>query len=503
MLPEGLIPLAVAIPLGAGFLLPLVPRKAKRLADGLAVVAAGALGVVVIALFRLLRSGAGKTVIYAIGGWKPPIGISMVLDGLSWLMLAMIAGISFCAILYSTQYMDAYTARGKYYGLFFIMVAGMCGVVLTGDLFNMYVFLEVAAISSYALVAFGCEAEELEASFKYSVLGATASFLVIFALALLYGQFGTVNFAHLSQSIYRSMHDADALVLFAEILLVVGFSLKAALFPFHAWLPDAHSSAPSPISAMLSGVLIKAVGVYSLSRLVFNVFGLKPGISEALVLLATVSMIGGVLLAVMQWDFKRLLAYHSISQIGYVVLGIGLGTPLGVMAGLFHLLNHSAFKSLLFLNAGAVEQATGTRRLDEMGGLAEQMPMTGGTSLVASMSIAGLPPFNGFFSKTLVILACVEAGRYGLALVAVIASVLTLASFLKVQRYGFFGSVSEKWKHVKEAPILMSATMFVLAVACLGLSLLVVPGIRDAVLVPAGQALLSGASGAASLVLMP
>jgi len=472
-------------------------------ADALAVIAATGIGAVVAGMFGLLRSDAEHSIVYAVGGWKPPFGISMVLDSLSWLMLAVIAGVALCSVVYATQYMDTYTARGKFYGLFFLMVAGMCGVVLTGDLFNMYVFMEVAAISSYALVAFGCEAEELEASFKYGVLGSAASFLVLFALAMLYGRFGTVNLVHLSEKIHAAPPEAGGVVTFAEILMVAGFGLKAALVPFHAWLPDAHPSAPTPVSAMLSGVLIKAVGVYSLARMVFNVFGLTPDVSYTLMLVAALSMVGGVLLAVMQWDFKRLLAYHSISQIGYVVLGIGLGTPLGVMAGLFHLVNHSVFKSLLFLNAGAVERATGTRRLDEMGGLSEKMPLTGGTSMVASMSIAGLPPFNGFFSKTLVILACVEAGRYGFALLAVLGSVLTLASFLKVQKYGFFGDVAERWKNVREAPVLMSAAMLVLAVACLGLSLLVVPGIRDIVLVPAGQVLLAGAKGVTTLASAP
>jgi multicomponent Na+:H+ antiporter subunit D len=203
-------------------------------------------------------------------------------------------------------------------------------------------------------------------------------------------------------------------------------------------------------------------------------------------------MIGGVVLALAQWDFKRLLAYHSISQIGYVVLGIALGTPLGVAAGLFHLVNHSVFKSLLFLNAGAVERATGTRRLDEMGGLRERMPVTGATSMVASMSIAGVPPFNGFFSKLLIIVACVEAGRYGFAFLAVVGSILTLASFAKVQRYGFLGRLREKWQGVHEAPVFMSVAVIVLALACLGMSLLALPGVWDQVLKPAAEVLLAG-----------
>jgi len=482
-----LLPLAVAIPLGAGFLIPLVPGKVKRLADAVAFLAVAALVAGAVLSF-------GSTGTYAVGGWKPPVGISLRLDALSWLLVAVIAGVSLCVVAYSIRYMDGYTGRRKFYALFLLMIAGMMGVVLTGDLFNMYVFLEIAAISSYALVAFGTESEELEASFKYAVLGSVASAFVLLGIALLYGRFGTVNMAHLAAKL--SGREANDLVVFAEILIVSGLALKAALVPFHAWLPDAHPSAPAPISAMLSGVLIKAIGVYAFSRIIFGVFGPDGAMLEVLLVLAALSMIGGVVLAFAQWDFKRLLAYHSISQIGYIVLGVALATPLGVAAGLFHLINHSAFKSLLFLNAGTVERATGTRRLDEMGGLRDRMPVTASTSMVASMSIAGIPPFNGFFSKLLIIVACVEAGRYGYALLAVVASVLTLVSFMKVQSYGFLGKLSDKWKAVREAPALMTVPMVILAVACVAMSLLVLPGVWEAVLEPAAEALLARPAGA-------
>ena len=186
-------------------------------------------------------------------------------------------------------------------------------------------------------------------------------------------------------------------------------------------------------------------------------------------------MLVGVFLAIGQWDFKRLLAYHSISQIGYVVLGIGLGTPLGILGGLFHLFNHSIFKSLLFLNSGAVEYSLGTRDLQKMGGLREKMPITANTDLVASMSIAGVPPFNGFFSKLIIIFACIEAGRFGYAICAIVGSILTLASFMKVQKYAFFGKLSQKWQQVKEVPALMGLAMVVLALICLAGGLLITP----------------------------
>jgi multicomponent Na+:H+ antiporter subunit D len=189
-------------------------------------------------------------------------------------------------------------------------------------------------------------------------------------------------------------------------------------------------------------------------------------------------MLIGVVLALSQWDFKRLLAYHSISQIGYVVLGIGLGTPLGILGGLFHLFNHSVFKSLLFLNSGAVVYSIGTRNLQEMGGLREKMAVTANTDLIASMSIAGIPPFNGFFSKLLIILACVQSQRFGYAFCAILASILTLASFMKVQKYAFFGKLNKKLQNITEVPLTMQLPMIILSLICIGGGILLIPLFR-------------------------
>jgi multicomponent Na+:H+ antiporter subunit D len=277
-------------------------------------------------------------------------------------------------------------------------------------------------------------------------------------------------------------------------LLFVGFGLKGALMPFHAWLPDAHPSAPAPVSAMLSGVVIKVLGVYAICRVFFNVLGATPALLAVLLVLGVVSMTAGVLLALGQWDFKRLLAYHSISQMGYIVIGIGLGTPLGILGGLFHLVNHTVFKSLLFLNAGSVEYATGTRNLKRLGGLNRKMPVTGQTSMIASFSIAGLPPFNGFWSKLLIVIACVQAGHPLIAGWAVLGSILTLASFLKVQRYAFWGDLRETWARVREAPAAMCAAMVALAILCVAMGILLIPPVKAAVLDPAVKVLTGGLS---------
>jgi multicomponent Na+:H+ antiporter subunit D len=495
------VPLLVAIPLGAAFLTPLVARRVKVLADILGNLATLSLLALSVALFP-------SRGIYRLGGWMPPIGISWVLDGFANLMLVIVNLISFAATLFSTQYMERYTAKHRYYALFLLMVAGMNGVVLTGDLFNLFVFLEVATIASYALVAFGTGQEELEASFKYLVLGSISSTLILMGIALLYGASGFLNMASISQAIAGSA--GRPLLVLVTVFFLVGFGIKAAVVPFHPWLPDAHPSAPAPISAMLSGVLIKALGVYALARVLFNVIGMTPLLGQILIAVGILSMVIGVFLAVGQWDFKRLLAYHSISQMGYVVLGIGLGgyllaaggsrpaAALAILGGLFHLANHSVFKSLLFLCSGSIEYGTGTRQLKEMGGLRERMPLTRATCTIASLSIAGVPPFNGFWSKLLIILAAFQAGYAWLAAVTILVSFVTLVSFLKVMRYAFLGRLSEALARVRESPALMSASLIVLAVLCTGMGLLLVPALREAVLEPAVAALVQGGAYARS-----
>jgi multicomponent Na+:H+ antiporter subunit D len=365
----------------------------------------------------------------------------------------------------------------------------MNGVVLAGDLFNLYVFLEVAAVASYSLVAFGCEHEELEASFKYIVLGSLSSALILIGVALVYGITGTVNMAQIAARIAVTGMDAPLLLAFG--LFICGFSFKAALVPFHAWLPDAHPAAPAPVSAMLSGVLIKAIGIYVLARLAFNVFGAGGSELELLRWLGVLSMVAGGLLAVGQSDIKRLFAYSSISQVGLIVLGLGLGTPLGLVGALYHLVNHAMFKSLLFLNAGAVEYATGTRDLRQLGGLNRALPVTGATSLIGSMSIAGIPPFNGFWSKLIIVLACIEAGFYGFAATVVAISIVTLAYQLKVQRQAFFASLPDSFSSLRREPWLMSLAMVLLAAGCIALSFAVISGLRDPWLIGAAQETLS------------
>ena len=485
---HNLLPLFIVIPLAAAFLNSLFGKRIKGFSDILSAIAVFCLAG--FSIYSVILFKEIGVIVYKVGGWMPPIGISMVADGLTTFMLVTVNTIAFLISIYSIDYMNKYTEKWNFYCLFLLMLAGMNGVIISGDIFNLYVFLEIAAISSYALVAFGTENEELEASFKYAVMGTLASLFILLGIVFLYSFTSTLNMADISMVLADK--GPSRIMLLVSVLFLMGFGLKSALVPFHAWLPDAHPSAPAPISAMLSGVLIKSLGVYALIRIFFNVLGSNPQILSALMVLGVLSMIIGVCLALGQWDVKRLLAYHSISQIGYVVLGIGLGTPLGILGGLFHLFNHSVFKSLLFLNSGALDYSTGTRDLEKMGGLNEKMKVTANTSLIASMSIAGVPPFNGFWSKMIIIAACIQAQHFAFAIWAVIASILTLASFMKVQRYAFFGSLKENLKSVKEVPFFMKLSMILLAIICLFGGVLLMPAIFGDFLGPARDAVLSG-----------
>ena len=491
-----IIPLFVIIPLAGAFLISVLGRRFRLVPDILGFLSTS--GAFLASLVSVWAVNNHSVIVYSVGSWKAPIGIAMVLDGLSAFMLVTVNLIAAAVCVFSANYMEKYTSKWKFYTLFLLMLAGMNGVIITGDIFNLFVFLEIASVASYALVAFGTEKHELEAAFKYAVMGTVASLFILLGIALLYSFTSTLNMADMANVLAGQKN--PNIILMVSVLFLMGFGLKSALVPFHAWLPDAHPSAPAPISAMLSGVLIKSLGVYALIRIFYNIFGMTSELSSIFMFLGALSMVIGVFLAIGQWDLKRLLAYHSISQIGYVILGIGLGTPLGILGGLFHLFNHSVFKSLLFLNSGAIEYETGTKQLKEMGGLSSKMPVTATTNLTASMAIAGIPPFNGFFSKFIIIIAVIQAGRYGYAFWAVLASVLTLASFMKVMKYAFFGELKNKWNKITEVPIFMKISMISLALICVVGGALIVSSVREIFLDKAVDVIVNGVSYAGSVL---
>jgi multicomponent Na+:H+ antiporter subunit D len=472
-----ILPYFIIIPLLTTFLVTLIAGKKDNWAIVLSFI--GVSSLLVLSLFAFITM-KNETVAYELSGWKIPYGIILVMDALTSFTLVMVSIISFTSLIFSIQYIRHLSMNWRYYALFMLLVTGMNGVIVTGDLFNLFVFMEIALFSAFALVAYGSKAEEYEAAFKYAVMGSVSSTIILIGIAVTYSATSTLTMAKIALAVPNLSKE---IVFWVGGLFIAGFGLKAAVMPFHTWLPDAHSSAPAPISSMLSGVLIKALGIYVLIRFFFNVLGAPEFFTKIFLVLGTVSIIIGVFLAIGQWDMKRLLAYHSISQIGYILLGMGIATPLGILGAVFHLFNHAIFKSLLFYNAGSVELALGTRDLKKMGNLTKALPVTSQTSMIASLSISGIPPFNGFFSKLIIIIAAIQAGLPVYAVLAIIGSLLTLASFMKVQRYGFRGEnqieqVTNKigWR--------MNSAMIILAALCLLTSLMIVPGIQEITLDP-------------------
>lgn len=455
-----ILPLFIAIPIFSALFMLIVGKWDKKIFPRIWSIITTASLVFLISL--IWDKG---TLIHEMGGWRPPYGIVMIKDNLSMLMLLIVNGVAFLTIIYSYSYITRYEDYLRFFSLFMLMLGGMNGVVLSGDLFNLFVFLEIASLASYALVGYGVDAEGLEASFKYLILGALASLLILFGIGIVYSHSGSVNMADIAR--YLINYPENRAILMATGLFILGFGLKAGLVPFHAWVPDAYPAAPAPISAILSGVGSKVLGMYALMRVFYHVIGVSQLLLNIFLVIGSLSMVVGALMGFGQDDIKRLFAFSSISQMGYVMVGIGIGTPLGILGALFHLFNHAGYKSLLFFSSGAIEGETGTRNLSELGGLRKRMPVTSTSSVVGALSISGIPPFNGFWSKLIILLAAFEVGNIWIASIIVITAFLTLAYYLRFQKNAIFGEVVEKVKGVREVPIPMVIPLVIAAVFCL------------------------------------
>ena len=411
------------------------------------------------ALLLLRAVWSRGTLVHAMGSWPPPFGIILVADLLSSGMVLLASSVAMIALCYSVGYVEEEGQRLAYHPLFHLLMMGIYGAFLTGDIFNLFVFFEILLISSYALVAFAGEDYQLEASLKYATINLIASAVFLLAVGGLYGVMGTLNMADLSLKIGRLQHPGPLPTIF--LLFIAVFGVKASLFPFYFWLPDAHSSAPTPISAMLSGVLIK-VGAYSILRISSVIFvPLRPDVKEWILTLAAVTMVVGACGALAQSDVKRLLAYSSVGQMGYIILGLGIGTPLALVSTLLFIVNHALAKAMLFLTAGVVIEATGTREMGNMGGLGRPMPWTAGTFLIGVMAIGGVPPLFGFFAKLLLIQAALEAGYGFLAALAAGLAIVTLWYLFAAWQQIFWREGSGRVLHA--IPRLMKGSGLVLA----------------------------------------
>lgn len=456
------------------FLVTLVGRreKARNVIAGIAVL-------IPLTLLCLLIKPVmidGEIIVYWMGNWEPvegyAIGIAIEVDALSLFFGLLITIAVACSCIYSYQYLKQDDARGSYFTLYLMLSGGVLGIVLSGDLFNIYVMLEVMTFAAVGLTAFRTwNPNAREAAFKYLVVGSIGSTCALLGTALVYAQCHTLNLAQISAILPGNMNPT---MILAFALLFAGFGCKSFMFPFHPIAADAHGAAPSSVSVLISGVFTKT-GVYGIIRVcyfLFRTMGLTS-VQTMVVFIGCLSMFVCVTMALNQHDFKRLLAFHSISQIGYILTSLGLCTALGIAGGLYHAINHTLFKGLLFLTAGSVLYATGTTYLENLGGLARKMPKTTILFLIGAFSISGIPPFNGFYSKWLVYQAtfekAAETGSIGYALVTVICvvtSVLTLASFIKVGHSVFFGQSNPALENAKDPPLGMRIPMWILAALC-------------------------------------
>ncbi len=441
----------------------------------------------------LCLAQAGLAIHPPAGFWQAPcpwLGSLLLFapaaDGLSRVMILAIGLVSAVALLVCRASPACANHRFLTVNLLILALTGMNGIVLADDLFSLYVFLEITAVASYILIAVEKGRDAFEGAFKYLVLSAVATAMILAAIALFLLAAGDVSFAAI-RAVLVAAPD-NAMLLTAIALLMVGLFIKGGLVPFHGWLPDAYSAAPAAVSVLLAGIVTKTTGIYTLIRLVYSVTGFSGPLQEIVLFLGAASMLIGALAALGQSDFKRMLAYSSISQVGYIVLGLGLGTALGLAGAIFHLFNHAVFKSLLFVNAAAVEQQAGARNMDRLGGLAEKMPVTGWTSMVAFLSTAGIPPLAGFWSKLIIIIALWQTGHTAYAVLAVLASLLTLAYFLSLQRRVFFGKLAAGFEDLKEGNlwILVPACGLALITAGLGLG---IPWLFNTFLLPIGSLL--------------
>lgn len=389
-------------------------------------------------------------------------------DMLGFIMAAVFLGLGLAATVYSVGYMEKDTGLPMYYTLLLAMISGLVGVAFAGDLFTLYVFWELMSISSYVLVAFRKETwEPIEAGLKYLVMSAAGSATLLFGMGLLYGMTGTLSF----EAVATGLPAQNTWLFISSILIMVGFGVKAAIVPLHTWLPDAHSAAPTPISALLSGIVIET-GVYALLRTYFTAFlPIQNQWFGILAVLSILTMTVGNLMALLQTDVKRLLAYSSIAQVGYMLVGFAVGTqaglpvgaaivlPPGVQTGLtgtiLHIINHSLMKGVAFMCAGAIIFRLETRNLQEMAGIARKMPVTASLFAISLFALVGMPPLNGFISELTLFTSSVQANVGWLGVAILINSILSAGYYLRVLRTMIQPSMSETVSKVREAPVVM------------------------------------------------
>jgi multicomponent Na+:H+ antiporter subunit D len=433
---------------------------------------AASYGCLLIAIGLFTRVGAEGPVSYAIGNWPPPWGIEYRVDALSGFVLVVVSLTAALAAPYAQRSVAAEIPRDRqylFYAMYCLCLAGLLGITITADAFNLFVFLEIASLSTYVLVALGPDRKALLAAFQYMLMGTVGATFYVIGVALLYLMTGTLNLGDMAQRL-QAAEDVRP-VLAALAFVTVGIGLKLALFPLHQWLPNAYAYGPSMATAFLAATATK-VSVYVLLRFYFSVFDTSAlferlPTGEMLVLLSVAAMITASLVAVFESDVKRLFAYSSVAQIGYITLGIGLDNQPSLTGSIVHLLNHGVTKGAIFLLLGGIALRAGaaTLRLEALAGLGRRMPLTAFGLVIAGLSLAGVPGTAGFVSKWYLILGAIERGQWWLVAVIAVSSLIAVAYVWRVVEAAYLRA-PRPGGAPREAPVGMLAAGLAMVVLC-------------------------------------
>ncbi|NNJ96277.1 MAG: monovalent cation/H+ antiporter subunit D family protein [Gammaproteobacteria bacterium] len=412
----------------------------------------------------------GSVISYELGGWAPPWGIEYRIDAMNALVAFIVAAIAAVTLPYALRSVEKEIPEYQtslFYAAILLCLVGLLGIVQTGDVFNLFVFLEISSLSSYVLIAMGKQRRALTAAYQYLIMGTIGATFLLIGIGLIYAETGTLNMLDLNQRLQPIMEHRTVHTGFAFI--VVGIALKLALFPLHLWLPNAYTYSPSVISVFLAATATK-VAVYIMLRMVFTVFSSSLVVltSYMFLVLGIVGVILPSISAIFQTDAKRLLAYSSIAQISYMVLGMGFASVLGLTATLVHVFNHALMKGALFMAIGAIVYRVGSSRLENFQGLGRQMPWTFSAILIAGLSLIGIPGTAGFISKWYLVLAALEQQSWLITGVILLGSLLAVIYVWKIVEIMFFRPVPETVIEVREAPaslliptwVLVSANLF-------------------------------------------
>ena len=424
---NGLLVLPIVIPLATA-VASLLARKSRRMQRVLSVIGTGVL--LAAAIWLLARVWQHGVQVLQVGGWAAPFGITLVADLLSAVMVLIAAVTGLAVAVYALGSVDEGRERFHYHPLYHLLLLGVCGAFITGDLFNLYVWFEVLLISSFVLLVLGNERAQVRGAVTYVMINLVASLCFLAAVGLLYGLTGTLNMADLAVRLAET--DAPGLVTAISMLFLIAFGVKAAVFPLFFWLPASYHTPPVAVSAIFAGLLTK-VGVYALIRVYTLLFTQDVGYTHTILLVvAGLTMVTGVLGAAAQTDVRKILSFHIISQIGYMVMGLALFTPLALVGAVFYIVHHIIVKANLFLVAGVAERLVGSFDLKSLGGLYHRHPWLAILFVIPAFSLAGFPPLSGFWAKLILIKAGLDAGAYVIVAVALVVGLLTLFSMTKI-----------------------------------------------------------------------